>query len=69
MSCDALQVVGFREDENHYHYSEYDEYLSDSVLIRQKAGEFTEQMGHTVIESKNGSSESKTDRGRKRKNS
>jgi hypothetical protein len=48
LSCDALQVVGFREDDNHYHYAEYDEYLSDSVLIRQKAGEFTEQMGHTV---------------------
>ena len=69
MSCDALQVVGFREDENHYHYSEYDEYLSDSVLIRQKAGEFTEQMGHTVIERKNGSSESKDRQRRKRKNS
>jgi hypothetical protein len=41
LSCDALQVVGFREEENHNHYSEYDEYLCDGVLIRQKAGEFT----------------------------
>jgi hypothetical protein len=46
LSCDALQVVGFREDENHYHYSEYDEDLCDGVLIRPKAGEFTKKMRH-----------------------